>query len=116
MLHAMHSARNKAVFKTPAGVVPKVLARLDNENGELRLDLHIRNAVNLKPDQCGAETNLTTELVILDAEHALINLTISEPWTCILDKRERVKKLTLNQRAGKHKHISKRHVRISKKS
>ena len=115
VLYAMHSTKHSAIFATPQRIVPKVRATLDSRKGELQLDLYIRDASILKPEKCDSRTNLTTKLVLLDAEHAPVNLSISEPWTCITDKRAQVQKLILDSRIDKHEHKYKRHDIISEK-
>ncbi len=115
VLHTTHSTKHSAVFKTPSGVVPKVRAMLNSRNGQLRLDLHISDVSILRPEFCGDKTDLTTEMVMLDGENAPVNFTISEPWTCKLDKRKHVRKLTLWSHFHENGHKRKGYVHISKK-
>ena len=115
VLYATHSTRHSAIFATPHGVVPKVRATLASRKGELQLDLYIRDAAILQPENCDGRTNLTTELVLLDAEHAPVNLSIIEPWTCILDKWDQVEKLILDSRIDTHEHKNKRHDQFGEK-
>ena len=97
VLYAIHSTKKQATFATPDGVTPKVTASLKTRKDELRFDLRIRDAQILEPESCGTETDLTTKLVVLDADHAPVELSISEPWDCVWDRQGEVRKLVLKR-------------------
>jgi hypothetical protein len=96
VLEATDSTKDRATFATPAGVRPQVRASLNSREGELQLDLRISYMPILEPEFCGWETDLTTKLVVLDADHAPVDLLISKPWYCVRDWRGDVRQLVLN--------------------
>jgi hypothetical protein len=72
-------------FETPKGQFPKVELRLKQRRKTLNATLEIKGATILEPSRCGGNgaTRLTTKLLLLDQEHAPIDLTFKDKrWAC----------------------------------
>ena len=96
VLQAKRGTRDWATFATPRGERPKVSATLQARHGELHLDPQMRDAGIMEPELCGARTHLTTEVVVLDAQHPPVDLKIAKPWSCEKRKHGQVSRLELS--------------------
>ncbi len=69
---------------------------LKAKDGMLDVTLKIDGAEVLTPQWCGAETDLTTDL--LDGEKTPVEIEVTAPWECKTDGHGSVHQLTLQQR------------------
>ena len=89
---------DRAAFETPVGQYPPVHVDLQVKGGMLDVALKINQAEVRTPEWCGATTDLTTDLLVLDGEKASVEVKVSAPWECQTDGYGTVHQLTLKQR------------------
>jgi hypothetical protein len=87
-----------AIFETPSGQLPRVRVDLKVTGGTLDATLRVNRAAVLTPQWCGSQTDLSTEILVLDGENAPLEIAFTEPWTCKTDGSGRVRQLTLTQK------------------
>jgi hypothetical protein len=89
---------DRAVFETPAGQRPPVRVELQVKGRMLDVALKINQAAVRAPAGCGAATELTTDLLVLDGDKAPVAIKVTAPWECKTNRDGTVRQLTLNQR------------------
>ena len=86
------------VFETIEGLEPQVRLRLHQRAGSFSAKFVVQGAEILQPARCGGlgMTELTTKLLLLDNEHAPVDLTFDKRrWSCRVNSRGEVKGLRL---------------------
>jgi hypothetical protein len=95
VLEPLWSSANIALFQTPQGQEPIVRLSLWRHKGALFVAFQVSKARILEPAFCGAVTELSTDLLLLDAENPPVNLEITELWQCKTGPTGEVRELVL---------------------
>ena len=90
--------RASVVFETLEGLEPRVRLILQQKDDSLTAKLTVERAEILQPARCGGlgVTELTTKLLLLDSEHAPVDLAFDKRrWSCKKNRQGEVTALSL---------------------